>query len=179
MPWKSDKQRKWGHTANGVKALGGKSRVAEWDQASKKRKKKIPVVTNNKMKGDYGATTFKDKKPVKVEINIKAHKGDKKELASTIKHELMHVKHPKMTEKQVYKKTGKTTITPQEQSKLIAKLRMRGINNKLGAVKRKFKMGRVDTKPGELINKYKSQNVAQNKDILGISKEKLSVMGLV
>lgn len=38
MPWVSDQQRKWGHTKRGVKALGGKKKVAEWDAASKGKK---------------------------------------------------------------------------------------------------------------------------------------------
>lgn len=37
MPYSSDKQRKWAHTENGVKALGGKEKVHEWDQAIKKQ----------------------------------------------------------------------------------------------------------------------------------------------
>lgn len=35
MPYKSDQQRKWAHTKTGTKALGGKSKVSEWDAASK------------------------------------------------------------------------------------------------------------------------------------------------
>jgi len=35
MPYKSDAQRRWAHTKRGVKALGGKAKVAEWDAASK------------------------------------------------------------------------------------------------------------------------------------------------
>jgi len=38
MPYKSDAQRKWAHTAAGTKALGGPAKVAEWDSASKGRK---------------------------------------------------------------------------------------------------------------------------------------------
>lgn len=38
MPYKSDAQRKWAHTAAGTKALGGKSAVHEWDTASKGKK---------------------------------------------------------------------------------------------------------------------------------------------
>jgi hypothetical protein len=34
MPYKSDQQRKWAHTKNGMKALGGKGKVREWDKAS-------------------------------------------------------------------------------------------------------------------------------------------------
>jgi hypothetical protein len=40
MPYVSDAQRRWAHTATGVKALGGKSKVREWDNAS--RGKKLP-----------------------------------------------------------------------------------------------------------------------------------------
>ena len=35
MPFVSDHQRKWGHTASGLKALGGAAKVAEWDAATK------------------------------------------------------------------------------------------------------------------------------------------------
>lgn len=40
MPYKSEKQRRWAHTKRGKKALGGKAKVREWDQAS--RGKKLP-----------------------------------------------------------------------------------------------------------------------------------------
>jgi hypothetical protein len=36
MPWASKKQVRWGHSKTGVKALGGKAKVAEWDAATKK-----------------------------------------------------------------------------------------------------------------------------------------------
>ena len=35
MPYKSKKQAAWAHTKAGTKALGGKAKVKEWDQASK------------------------------------------------------------------------------------------------------------------------------------------------
>lgn len=38
MPYKSQAQRAWAHTKTGMKALGGKAKVREWDQASKGRK---------------------------------------------------------------------------------------------------------------------------------------------
>jgi hypothetical protein len=38
MPYASDAQRRWAHTATGIKALGGKAKVHEWDQASKGKK---------------------------------------------------------------------------------------------------------------------------------------------
>lgn len=38
MPWKSKKQRAWGHTKAGEKALGGPGKVSEWDRATKGKK---------------------------------------------------------------------------------------------------------------------------------------------
>lgn len=38
MPYKSEQQRKWAHTSTGMKALGGASKVAEWNQESKGKK---------------------------------------------------------------------------------------------------------------------------------------------
>lgn len=38
MPYVSVQQERWAHTAVGTKALGGKSKVAEWDAASKGKK---------------------------------------------------------------------------------------------------------------------------------------------
>ncbi|MEE1156177.1 MAG: hypothetical protein U0K80_02065 [Methanobrevibacter sp.] len=38
MPWKSKKQRAWGHTPAGTKTLGGKKAVEEWDKATKGKK---------------------------------------------------------------------------------------------------------------------------------------------
>ena len=38
MPWRSKAQRGWGHTAAGIKALGGDTKVAEWDEATKGKK---------------------------------------------------------------------------------------------------------------------------------------------
>jgi hypothetical protein len=35
MPYVSDAQRRWAHTDAGTKALGGPSKVAEWDKATK------------------------------------------------------------------------------------------------------------------------------------------------
>ena len=38
MPWKSAKQRAWGHTPAGTKALGGKQAVQEWEKATGNKK---------------------------------------------------------------------------------------------------------------------------------------------
>lgn len=84
---------------------------------------KFKMKTNNglgKVLGQVEVTDKKSKKYKVIEINVKTHKGDKAELASTIKHEMMHVAHPKMHEKTVYKKTAKTKILPSEQKRLLA-----------------------------------------------------------
>lgn len=45
-PYKSEAQRRWAHTASGMKSLGGKSAVEHWDKETKglklpeKKKKK-------------------------------------------------------------------------------------------------------------------------------------------
>lgn len=49
----------------------------------------------------YYGTTDTNKKTVV--INVKKHKGDKKELADTISHEKKHIDNPQMSERQVEK----------------------------------------------------------------------------
>lgn len=46
MPWKSIAQRKWGHSKEGTRALGGKKAVAEWERAT--GDKKLPKVAPKK-----------------------------------------------------------------------------------------------------------------------------------
>jgi len=36
MPWASKAQAAWGHSPAGLRALGGKQKVAEWDSATPK-----------------------------------------------------------------------------------------------------------------------------------------------
>ena len=36
MPWQSKAQAAWGHSPSGLKALGGASKVREWDSATSK-----------------------------------------------------------------------------------------------------------------------------------------------
>ena len=48
MPWKSEQQRKWGHTKEGIKALGGIKAVQEWNNATKG--KRLPKVAPKKKK---------------------------------------------------------------------------------------------------------------------------------
>ena len=38
MPWKSQAQRKWGSSPAGIKALGGKKNVEEWNKSTKGKK---------------------------------------------------------------------------------------------------------------------------------------------
>lgn len=38
MPWKSEAQRKWGNSPTGIRALGGKRNVAEWNKATEGKK---------------------------------------------------------------------------------------------------------------------------------------------
>lgn len=38
MPFVSTQQRKWAYTKEGIKALGGKKAVAEWERATGDRK---------------------------------------------------------------------------------------------------------------------------------------------
>ena len=78
--------------------------------------KKIRV--NNKIRS-YG--TF-DEKTGLIEINKNKHKGDKEELANTLKHELYHKQHPQATEKETYRKTG-GEIRSNEVKKLLRKLK--------------------------------------------------------
>lgn len=46
MPYKSEAQRRWAHTKEGTRALGGKQAVAEWDRAT--GNKKLPKVAPKK-----------------------------------------------------------------------------------------------------------------------------------
>jgi hypothetical protein len=45
MPFVSKAQQRWGHTKEGIKALGGKKAVAEWNRATPKN---IPKVAPKK-----------------------------------------------------------------------------------------------------------------------------------
>jgi len=46
MPWRSVQQARWGHSPAGLKALGGKEAVGEWDRATKG--KKLPKISAKK-----------------------------------------------------------------------------------------------------------------------------------
>lgn len=48
MPFKSEAQRRWAYTPAGTKALGGKAKVQEWENAT--GNKKLPKVVKKKGK---------------------------------------------------------------------------------------------------------------------------------
>lgn len=117
--------------------------------------KKSVKILNKKLGGrTLGKTEFNNKgKATKVTVDVKKHRGDKKELASTIKHELLHVKHPKMTEKEVYKKSAKTRIKPKEERSLVSKLKG-SLRSKVSKAQKDIKAGKkVSFQPGELLRK--------------------------
>lgn len=169
MPYASDKQRRYMHAQH-------PSIAKRWD---KEMKKKAKISVNNKLKGAFGQM---DPDTNKIQINVKKHykkgKLDRAELASTIKHELMHVRKPKATEKEVYKATAKTKIPPQEQNQLIAKLRNKKMNYKIGSIKKKFKM-KGDLKPGDMISKMNENKIIRKINRLNKVKSGVAIMGMV
>ncbi len=95
-----------------------------------KHKKQRKV--DNKMRsfGDFDEKTGKIRINKKMAKNnpmhkrqIKGRKGKYPELADTIYHEELHKKNPKLTEKQVYKKTKQAMkkLTPKVKKRLYAK----------------------------------------------------------
>ena len=154
MPYKSQAQRAYMH-------INHPGIAKRWDKEYAS-KKKVPIV-KKKLKGALGKTDFDSKnRPTKITIDVKKHKGDKAELASTIKHELMHVKYPKMTEKEVYKKTAKTKIPQSEQSKLLAKLKIKS-----------------NFKPGEAISKMNEMKRSNTSNKKTLSEKQVAIRGLV
>jgi len=53
MPFRSVQQERWGHSAAGVRALGGKAKVAEWQSATDQ--KALPGKVAPKKKGALGS----------------------------------------------------------------------------------------------------------------------------
>lgn len=158
MPFRSQAQRKYLFAAKPSIAREFAAKTPAGAKLPSRAKNKPVVGVDNKMKGSYGETILqKGKQPV-VKINVQKHKGNKAELADTIHHELMHAKHPKMKEKAVYKQTARDMreMSASDKDKLVSKLRTKALNYKSGAVKRKLKLGRAQTKPGELISKARA-----------------------
>jgi len=87
MPWRSEQQRKWGHSEAGKEALGGEAAVHEWDEATKG--KKLPEKVEKSMAS-----------PMKVGIpSVKTPKPKSMPLASDkpskfFKSEMQLPKHP-------------------------------------------------------------------------------------
>lgn len=141
------------------------------------KKRRYKIVINNKLRGDYGAMNPRTNK---IEVNVKAHKGDMAELASTVKHEMLHVKSPQMTEKAVYKASAKTKIPLMEQHKLIAKLRHKKLHYKQGAIKRRFKIKQGEkVEPGSFISKMNSQKAPHQGTIPTNPTERTAILGMV
>ncbi len=130
-----------------------------------KKRKKVSLRVNNKIK-EYG-----NEQGGKIEINVRKHRGDKAELADTIRHEMLHAKHPKASEKSIQKKTkvDMSKMSYPEKEALTKKLRHKALNYKVGAIKRKLKMKPGNVEPGTYINQAKSKP----------STLKIGIMGLV
>ena len=47
MPWKSKAQQRWGNSPAGIKALGGKKNVAEWNKDALRLYQKIGFEITN------------------------------------------------------------------------------------------------------------------------------------
>ncbi len=135
--------------------------------------KKYKFKVNNKLKDKIGGLLGRANIDTgQIEINVKAHKRNVPKLASTIKHEMLHVKHPKLTEKEVYKCTAQTKIPVSEQAKLLAKLRDTQYGKNVTSLKKKFKLKRDDTvEPGTFISKMNSQKE--------LTKKQAGIRGLV
>ncbi len=116
----------------------------------------LKIKVNNKEKG-FGS--FDEGKNL-ITINKKRHKGNKAELLDTIVHETMHAKHRKMKERTVRKVTAAMIekMSPEEKRKHLAKVKMKALNYKSGALKRKYKMGAVDASPGDFISRMNDQS---------------------
>lgn len=127
-------------------------------------KTKPVIVVNNKMKG------YASQQGRKIEVNVKRHNGDKTELANSVKHELLHLKHPKAKEKTIQKKAKVATenMSYADKAKLIAKIRMQKIHRKEGVLKKKFKMAPGEVEPGAYVNKMNEANSERDIAINGL-----------
>lgn len=136
-----------------------------------KRKKKI--VVDNHMKA------FGEEEGGKIKINVRKHKGDKEELADTVYHESYHARHPKATEKVTYKVTRRAmkTMPLSEKEKLVAKVKSN--HYKSGALKRKFKMGRVHHKAGDFITRMNESKSSEKQTNSKPSLRRVAIDGLV
>lgn len=80
--------------------------MKSYNESNRKKHYKGYAILKDNHLGAFGETDT-DAKTVK--INIKKNKKSKKkgELSDTLAHEFMHVRNPRLSEKQVYKRTAK------------------------------------------------------------------------
>src|ERR1700735_3911240 len=77
------------------------------------------VLVSNSLKA-FGQTDTK-KKVVKINVKKSKSTGKKGELSDTIAHDFVHVRNPRLSEKQTYKRTSK--IPQKQKSKLLKYIR--------------------------------------------------------
>jgi len=138
------------------------------------KRKKIKISVDNKIRA------FGEEQGGKIKINVEKHKGNVKELADSVYHEVFHAKHPQATEKATYKKTHEAMkeMSLSEKRALADKVKRKTMHYKAGAVKRKFKMGRGAVEPGAMYKKYK-ETASEKSSSPKKSVDKISIMGLV
>lgn len=133
-----------------------------------KKKKKPSIIVKNHLKefGNYNERTRR------IEINVKKHKGDRAQLADTIDHELNHVKHPRASERWIRKKTHRDDMkmSYEDKNRLLAKIRMKKLNYRVGVIKRKYKMDPANVEPGAMIRKANESK---------LSRRDIAIRGLV
>ncbi|MCJ7804933.1 hypothetical protein MUP35_04365 [Patescibacteria group bacterium] len=117
MPFKSKAQQKWMFVHHPKMAERWAKHTKNIKALPEKVKKRDELVdwkftVDNKMKDGVGETDY-NKKLVRVN-KVKAKKRGSGEVLKTIKHEVDHIKHPKMHEKTVYKREKDTLKLPKK-----------------------------------------------------------------
>ena len=143
--------------------------------------KKITKRKSPKIKINNHIKAFGEEQNGVITINKKKHRGDKAEEADTLYHELLHAKHPKMTEKETYKKTRKAMkeMSYAEKEKLAAKVRNKKIHYSSGSLKRKFKMGRGNVEPGAFLKKFNETKHQKKSISQSPSLRRIAIDGMV
>lgn len=139
------------------------------------KKKARPNITVNNKIPEYGT-----EQGGKIVVNVKKHKGNKAELIDTVKHELLHAKHPKAKEEVIRHKTKEAVreMSFAEKQSLVAKLRSKHNHYAQGVIKRKLQI-HGKTQPGSLISAMNEQKVARKPNQSSSSNFKLGVEGLI
>lgn len=101
-------------------------------KSSKRKKKALKIIVDNKLRGAYAESDL-DKGIIRV--NKKQHykpnlqritpaKDGHEKMYATVHHELLHFKHPNMTERNIRKMEKKDTsrMSPKQKRKLLAKI---------------------------------------------------------